>query len=164
MLADCYNKFRCVLRFLFQGSGYTEAFNSLFRNVVKPRGAPMSRVPAEMLRVTERYFREHRDQRHRVSRVQQARIEATGLLLTGSQLQSFIDTFTSYSIKLWYERSLLPSREWRFSGFLLRPMLLVAPESPPRGPSICQSVDFTIRRNITQSTAQHTVWPVVLRG
>jgi len=40
-----------------------EKFNSLFRNLVMQRGVPMSRVPTEMKRVTERYFRERRDQR-----------------------------------------------------------------------------------------------------
>jgi len=56
------------------------------------RGVPMSRVPAEMQRVTARYIREQGDQRHSVSRVQQASIEASGVLRTGTQLQSFMDT------------------------------------------------------------------------
>jgi len=126
MIAECFNKTRCGLRFLFQGSGYTEAVNSLFRNVVMQRGVPMSRVPAELSRVTERYVRERGYQRDSVSRVLFARIEATGAFARGAQLDRFMHTFTSFAIKLWYDRSMIPSREWRVAGFMLMPVLVQA--------------------------------------
>jgi len=166
MIAECFNKTRCGLRFLFQGSGYTEAVNSLFRNVVMQRGVPMSRVPAELSRVTERYVRERGDQRDSVSRVLFARIEATGAFARGAQLDRFMHTFTSFAIKLWYDRSMIPSREWRVAGFMLMPVLVQAPDGAPQGPSNCRSVDFVVKQTSAARTAEYTVsvWPVTIRG
>jgi len=63
-------------------------------------------------------------------------------------------------------RSPVPSREWRVSGFVVRPVLTEAQDDAPRGPSNFKSVDFIIMQNYRYSTVQHvaTVWPVVMRG
>jgi len=91
----------------------------------------MSRIPTEMLRVTERYNRERILQQHAASRIQVARIEAAGVIGKRPQLQKFMETFTAYGIKLWYEKSMLPSRDWRVSGVTVMPLLMQPPDDAP---------------------------------
>jgi len=95
-----------------------------------------------------------------------ARIEATGALRRGPELDRFMHTFTTCAIKSWYERSMLPSRDWRVARFILLLLVTQAPNGSPEGPSNCRSVDFTVKLTSPTSAAAYivSVWPVTMRG
>ena len=52
MVADCYNRHQGGLRFLFQGSGYSESSNSNFRRKIMSLGVRFAEVPLEMQRMS----------------------------------------------------------------------------------------------------------------
>ena len=52
MVARCYNRSSASFTFFFQGSGYSESLNSLYKKLIMARKLPLSRVPAEI----GRYF------------------------------------------------------------------------------------------------------------
>ena len=53
IMIDCHNKTACDPRFLFQGSGYTESSNAIYRKLIVCRKVLIQEVPREMRRVTQ---------------------------------------------------------------------------------------------------------------
>ena len=52
MVARCYNRSSASFTFFFQGSGYSESLNSLYKKLIMAKKLPLCRVPAEI----GRYF------------------------------------------------------------------------------------------------------------
>jgi len=44
----CYNRMPCGLRFRFQGSGYSEAFNSFYQRHIVNKKVPLEDLPQKL--------------------------------------------------------------------------------------------------------------------
>ena len=67
LVVRCFNRFKRGYTFKFQGSGYIESINSIYKRMVQQRGVPMSRVPDEL----HRYFlKKHIEDEEKLRKIQ----------------------------------------------------------------------------------------------
>lgn len=170
LVVHCYNRTRCGLRFLFQGSGYSECFNSIFRSTILLRKVPLGSVPIEIGRLTNIQETERIDQTYNVSRSVRLLMEGTGFFRNRADLDHFMLQFTNYAIDNFHRLSFRPSLSWEVVQISFPTTASLQPQGgsnfancSPRG---AEKVSFVLETNVRQSVenAEVIIWHENLDG
>lgn len=119
MVVHCFNRSVCGLRFLFQGTGYTELFNSVYRNTIMERRVPLGQVPIEMNKYTDRKEYERIRDINKVARTLKAEVGAMNYFNSHGSLDRFMQEFTNHGVSLFLHKSYKNSTYWHISSFSL---------------------------------------------
>lgn len=91
---------RCGLRFAFQGSGFTEAFNSFYKSFIIDRRVQLRNVPKELKRYTGERLRERERELQKTNKNLKVALQVTLLVERGIEADSFLQTFTEYAVRM----------------------------------------------------------------
>lgn len=112
LVVQCFNRTLCGHRFLFQGSGYSECFNSIYRSTILQRKVPLGSVPLEMKRITSMHEIERERDTYKISRAVKLLIQGSGLFTSQQNLDKFMMEFSNYAIRHFHELSFRHSLSW----------------------------------------------------
>ena len=105
MVVRCFNRRRSGYTFKFQGSGYSESLNSLYKKLVQDRRLPFSRVPEELYRHFQKLRLENGDDLRKVKFFKKAhRTLFKSLGLEDNLCYKISELYTNYALQLVFEK------------------------------------------------------------
>lgn len=122
MIVSCYNRRTCGMRFSFQGSSFSEAFNSVYKRVVVNGHIEMSLVPREMRRAQDKTKTTQGVQDGRINSSFVQRMVASTLFSTDAEAHQFCTTYTTFAINKFYDLIVCKARRWTIVRHSVRTM------------------------------------------
>lgn len=116
LVVSCYNRVTCGKRFMFQGSSFSEAVNSVYRRVILTRKIDIAVVPQEMRRALDRARFQEREEDIKCNHQVVLRFVATGLFRRETDAHYFCTLITAFGTSKFYSVVWLCARNWYISS------------------------------------------------
>ena len=115
MICVCYKDINMSRRFLFQGTGYTEASNSSFRSHILGKKTRVAQIPEEMKKITLLRRQDRRNSEPKTINAVRNKLGEINLGLAEETLDIIVQNFTPYSIRKFIDLSVKASGHYYVS-------------------------------------------------
>lgn len=100
LVARCYNRLHCGLRFMFQGMGYSESSNAEYRRIINSKRMQLSEIPVEMRRAVSLCYEEQPIADAKMNSQSVNRMHASGLFRNANDALTFAKAHVDYVLKI----------------------------------------------------------------